>query len=776
MTTAEYTRELVSTGKIDYATPMRVSYPVGYTSTPDDPEFNNSEEYIVAGDGSYVSYARSWWLSGHDGANSASPEFAAVWPALAPDGGTVAYHSRATATQIKIAVIDTGYYFDQPDTGSSIVAGKDEFESFNDGFFKTDYDVTPTPGGPDADHGTMVASEIAQEPNNGLGNCGAGYDTQVRIYKVQGLWIDGAPDQGYTPGQIVIFNPAITNAIYDATDDGCKVINISLASPYPDPDEQSAIDYAWAHGVVVVGGVGNDGKNTKCYPASADHVVGVGSYSLGHAGTGDPTRSTFSNWGPTLDVLAPGEDIRGPSEPNPGKCYSLWWSGTSMAAPLVSAEAGIIMRLMPSLSASEVISVIQSSAIPMPGQAGYSMDYGYGRISVLGAWELLKKQYPNLDRPAVSGIVSGSYYRTASFKLSWPAIPGYQVSYMVSGDGGAATINSTRSISLSNLVDGKHSVVITARSPRNWAVDSATVITFTVDTKAPAAPAISFDATRRRISWTMPSDGVRAEFSLDQQGGDIPNDGTSAPLPSDLSMGSHSAYVRITDAAGNVGTWGKLSFRLESTGTQISSLKLSPVVTATVSWGSSVALSGSLVGTDTLPIAGARIAVQGMVSGGTWTTLASAVTSTDGSWVTAMVPTRNQTIRASWFGDADYAQVFSDRTVNISTRVWISMPSTPGTVVHRRTFRTSVYLKPRFVAGTHPLVLLFYRWEKNHSGVYVWVLKKTISAVAANYSSYTKCSVSTSVPTSGRWMVLGSYGGSSSYARTTGAARYFTAR
>ena len=940
-TTASYAAELAATGKVAYATPDQVCYPLGtYTATPNDPDFNSTESYGVGvGSSNSVPYAKSWWVSGHGGlSNAASPNFDAVWPHLNADGNAVAYDARVTAAQAKVAVIDTGFYFNIADASPNVVAGKDEFQSYSHGVYVTDGDVTPDPLGQAADHGTMVASEISQAANNGIGGVGASYDTQVRVYKVQGTWVDGS-----STNQVVILSSAVVNAIYDATNDGCRVISMSLGDSVGDPATQAAIDYAYSKGVVVVAAAGNDHTGTVIYPAAHNHVIGVGSYQPTGGGTGTPVPSDFSNWGTGLDILAPGSGIWGPSETTPGSPGYTWWSGTSMATPLVAAAASLTFRLMPDLTADEVATILQSSARDL-GVAGYDTTSGWGCLDMAAAYAKLKTDYPNLAPPAIQGIFSGAYVSTRDVAFTWSAVPGYQVSYAVSKDGAAPVANTTLAVSMTGLADGIHTVTITPSSPRNWSAGSSVTVTFTVNTVAPMAPVVTWNAVARQVSWTTPEAGGTTQFALDGTTNPATVSGSLAALPAGTLDGPHTAYVRITDAAGNVGAWGSVAFVLDTTpptapvlswnavtktlswtdsetgarttqlaiDSQASPLSVSgtsykatpatadgphtayvrltdaagntgawgslafildttPPATPAVSWdqatktltwtdsetgahttqltldsqaspltvsgtawtppegtsygnhtawirmtdsagnvggwGSSAftlidpadihaavlgftssqtltlayaakaTLSGTLAGADSVAVAGAGVVLQASIDGGrTWHTLLTATTDGSGRWSAYFALGRSELVRATWTGDATHTAGVSSTAVSLYQRVYLSTPSTPSKVTHKRSFTTYAYLKPRFTSGTSPVKLYFYRWEKQRNRTYKWVLRKSVSARAANYSTYTKCSVSASVPYAGKWKATATYAGSVTYAATTSGNRYFTAR
>ena len=490
----DYAAALKATGRFEYVSPNYVRTVSDYTATPDDPDFNDPTSYMTASSPG-VAHAKSWALRG-----TGSADFDKVWPDLVVNGQ--AYHARATGDAVPIAVLDTGFYSDQSDRGS-IVAKKDCFGTYSGatGVMTTDSDVTPvSSSAPLASptivaHGTMTASEIAEAGNNGAGTVGATYDGTVWVYKVQGIWTDGDGSGAYPAGCAVILDSAIIDAIRSATDDGAKVISMSLGGADYDPAMQDAIDYAASRGVVVVAAAGNTGAGGSVqYPAAYNNVIGVGSYSLaGGPPATTPVRSSFSAYGNGLDILAPGDYIWGPDQPGytgansnvPGYC---WWQGTSMSAPFVAAAASLLLRFEPSLSPAQVETLLESSATSM-GAAGYSTDYGWGRLDMQAAYEKLVATYPMLPKPTLSGISAGASYTDHDFGLSWTPVVGENVSYVVSGDWNGAPLysGSNTSVVLSGVPDGVHTVSVTPQSPTNWS-DAGSVgsVTFGVNASPPA--------------------------------------------------------------------------------------------------------------------------------------------------------------------------------------------------------------------------------------------------------------------------------------------------
>ena len=191
----------------------------------------------------------------------------------------------------------------------------------------------------DHGHGTHVAGTIAQSTNNKRGVAGVAPDVAIMPLKVLSARGSGSV-------------AAIAQSIRWAADHGANVINMSLGGPMPIGTMASAVKYARAKGVVVVAAAGNDGRGKVGYPGRYPGVVAVAATQF------DESTTFYSNWGPEIDVAAPGGNVRvdqnGDGKPdgvlqhtivpgNTSKTDYLWFMGTSMATPHVAGVAALIM-------------------------------------------------------------------------------------------------------------------------------------------------------------------------------------------------------------------------------------------------------------------------------------------------------------------------------------------------------------------------------------------------------------------------------------------------
>ena len=208
--------------------------------------------------------------------------------------------------------------------------------------------------GPDAKHGTHVAGIIAAMPQDGVGI--EGVASAALIMPVRAVPDGDERDKD------------IANAIRYAVDNGARVINMSFGKPYSPFKSavDAAVKYADAHGVLMVIASGNDGASldtasnfpTPEYTGGgrAANWIEVGASSWRG---GDTLAVAFSNYSHTrVDVFAPGEDILSTVQ---GGGYERL-SGTSMAAPVVTGLAALIMSYYPNFTAAQVRQIILDSA------------------------------------------------------------------------------------------------------------------------------------------------------------------------------------------------------------------------------------------------------------------------------------------------------------------------------------------------------------------------------------------------------------------------------
>jgi subtilisin family serine protease len=266
-------------------------------------------------------------------------------------GLPAAWDTTTGSASVIVAVVDTGVDATHPDLIGKITTGTAAGYNFVGNNTNT---------ADDHFHGTFVSSIIAMNTNNGQG--GAGVCWACKIMPVKVLDSNGS---GST------FN--VARGVDWAVAHGAKVINLSLGSASPDAGLQTSVDNAWNAGVVVVAASGNSG-GPVIYPAAYANVIAVGSNN--QAGV----RSSFSSYGPELDLMAPGEGVFGALCACHG--YSGGYatgSGTSFASPHVAGVAALLISAG-ATDKNQIRSRLLSTATDMDA-AGFDSKTGWGRVN-----------------------------------------------------------------------------------------------------------------------------------------------------------------------------------------------------------------------------------------------------------------------------------------------------------------------------------------------------------------------------------------------------------
>ncbi len=171
----------------------------------------------------------------------------------------------------------------------------------------------------------------------------------------------------------------IAAGIVYAADEGAKIINLSLGGgPESSQTLCQAATYATAAGALVVAATGNTGGAVS-YPAACDHVLAVAATDQ------EDQRPDFSNFGPQVDLAAPGVDI-----------YSTWYqsglhasgyftkSGTSMATPQVAGVAALVWSRWPTWTPNQVAQRLLNTALDL-NEPGWDAYTGWGRLDAANA-------------------------------------------------------------------------------------------------------------------------------------------------------------------------------------------------------------------------------------------------------------------------------------------------------------------------------------------------------------------------------------------------------
>ncbi len=212
----------------------------------------------------------------------------------------------------------------------------------------------------------IVDGDEIPEDENGHGTHVAGIvtDSTPSNIKIMPIRVMGSNGRGH--------DSDIGNGIYYAVKNGADIINLSLGGIGYSPCIDYYIEYALENDVLVVAAAGNDSLPTDYYfPAGKEEIIVVSSISK------YDDLSSFSNYGDTIDLCAPGEEIYSSI---PDNTFSNS-NGTSMAAPLVSAIAAMIKLEDSSRTIDEIEAILKTYTDDI-GDEGWDKAFGEGVINV----------------------------------------------------------------------------------------------------------------------------------------------------------------------------------------------------------------------------------------------------------------------------------------------------------------------------------------------------------------------------------------------------------
>lgn len=289
---------------------------------------------------------------GHGGMVPDDPEYGAQWhhPVI---GSETAWDLATGTDTLLIAVIDSGICPDNDDLDYALISNHWDY-------VEDDADPQDEFG-----HGTHVAGIMAAQTSNNTMVAGLAWNCRLLNCRVLdennwGFYTDWAA------------------AIEDAADIGADVLNLSLGGTDVSSLLSNACSYACGVGCFLAVAMMNDDGPVTYYPAAYGTVCAVGATDETDARV---TGGWWgSNHGPHIDVVAPGNNILSTLEQ-----ATAAWSGTSMATPMVSALAALILEIRPDFSNFVVQAFIEATADDEVGDPAEDVDgfdefMGWGRI------------------------------------------------------------------------------------------------------------------------------------------------------------------------------------------------------------------------------------------------------------------------------------------------------------------------------------------------------------------------------------------------------------
>ncbi|WP_353717283.1 S8 family serine peptidase [Dyadobacter sp. 676] len=349
---------------------------------------------------------------------------------------------------VRIAILDNGTERNHPDLTANITGGSDA----TGGSGGCAYPATngnPNWCAGDA-HGTWVAGVAAAVGCTGVGVTGVAYGSKIVPVRVF---------QGTT----------LTNADWVASGinyarNNAEIINMSFTLAAPSSTVDTQISQAvttgrGGKGVILVAASGNNAGSTPGYPSINQNVVSVGRT------TNQDLRFMDSQYGPGLDLVAPGVDIwttdlTGATGANTGDYAAV--GGTSFASAAVSGAFALLLSVNPNLTISQARMLLESTtdkislgtysyaSTPNQNNGAWNNEVGYGRVNVNNT--LIAMRNSNITGPSII-CTSGTFNLT--FKPNVPKT-------WYSSNTSILTINSVTGVA-TRVGSGSGPVTITMR-------------------------------------------------------------------------------------------------------------------------------------------------------------------------------------------------------------------------------------------------------------------------------------------------------------------------
>lgn len=285
------------------------------------------------------------------------------------------------SSNIIIGIVDSGSDLDHPDLASNIYintadpvnGSDDDRDGYTDNNRGWDFiglsaqdikqDNNPDVTSDSTDHGVHVSGIASAVSDNGTGVSSIAFNARLLIVKVGADNDSRSIIHGY-------------EGIKYAVDHGAQIINCSWGGAGGGQMGRDIIEYAVSKGCLIVAAAGNDNRDLPDYPAAYNGVLSVGS-----VGSND-LKSSFSNFGPTVDISAPGSGIYSTQN---NRSYGRR-SGTSMSAPLVASAAALVKARFPAFTMLQIGEQLRITSDNIDANnPAYSGLLGKGRLNVLRA-------------------------------------------------------------------------------------------------------------------------------------------------------------------------------------------------------------------------------------------------------------------------------------------------------------------------------------------------------------------------------------------------------
>ena len=291
-------------------------------------------------------------------------------------GALTAYNAGATGAGIIAAVVDSGVVPTNAEFAGKIHPASADLAS-NRGV------------GDQGGHGTAVSSVLLGAKND-TGTHGVAFGATLLVARTDnpGSCSDPDPDAGCAHD-----DNTIARGVDLATNNGARVINMSLGGSPPNNNLRAAIDRATAAGVIIVISAGNDFDTDPTNAVNPDLFAQVANETFarnlviiaGALESNNTALTAFSNRagnGQTHYIGALGRRVQAIDETG----ATFLFSGTSFSAPIVSGAVALLAQAFPTLTAAQIVDLLFRSADDL-GAVGTDATFGRGALNIARAFQ-----------------------------------------------------------------------------------------------------------------------------------------------------------------------------------------------------------------------------------------------------------------------------------------------------------------------------------------------------------------------------------------------------
>lgn len=306
-----------------------------------------------------------------------------------------------------IAIVDSGSDLQHQDLAANILYNlndpingiDDDRDGYIDNYMGWDFvgatadkiveDNNPDIPADSLDHGVHVSGLASAVTNNAFGIASIAQNAKLMIIKAGA---DNSSSSIYKGYEGIIY----------AVNHGAKIINCSWGGPGGGAYGQDVINYATSKGCLVVVAAGNKGTDSPFYPAAY-----VGAFAVANLQAND-VKFSSSSFGYHVAIGAPGTVIYS-TENNNQYGYK---TGTSMAAPIVSSAAALVLAKNPTLTGFQVGEILRLSAddiyTNIPENKNFVNQIGSGRLNVFKALQVTQSPAIRYQKIAIEDASNGA--------------------------------------------------------------------------------------------------------------------------------------------------------------------------------------------------------------------------------------------------------------------------------------------------------------------------------------------------------------------------------